>query len=136
MTEIGKGSLEDKAYDEQRHVSCNITEMCRYINFGIIAASYTLISSDNASAIKILETIPRAIVAPAYFSAVSLALDYLQFTSAYLNIREAIKSKTFLHDSSLWTYVCRDALFWGKQLFCVIAIVFFIANLVRYAQIL
>jgi len=125
---------EDSLYDQQRHVTSNITDMCRYINFGIIAACYALIASSNAGAALLFELTPRLILGAAVFSSLSLLLDYLQFAAGYISVCEAIKSSDFQYNTRSLSYRARRIFFFAKQGYCLISILFFIASLLKYAN--
>ncbi|MDI1227069.1 MAG: hypothetical protein PSY14_05240 [bacterium] len=114
--------------DEQRHVTENVTELCRYISFGILATCYALFTSDAVFAKKILENNQNWILASALSASLAIASDYLQFLAGYVSVRKALKNKkgNFNYDPDSRSQKFRYGLFIMKQILVTTSVLFFV----------
>jgi len=69
----------DSVLDEQRHVSSKISDLCRYIGFGITAAVYSIFVSKSDFAMSLLASDKLLLVLTAITAIVIILFDYLQF---------------------------------------------------------
>lgn len=125
-----------KVLEEKRHVSSKISELSRYIGFGLVAVAYAILTSDSSVIAKLYGERQFLIVLAAAFGTLAVILDYVQFLSGYLAVQAALKNKDgdFKYDDSSLPYKLRSGAFWGKQLASLAgAITFSIALVIALA---
>jgi hypothetical protein len=114
--------------DQQQHVTENVTELCRYISFGIVATCYALFTSDAVFVKTLLENNQYWIIASALSASFAIASDYFQFLAGYISVRKALKNKkgNYSYDSSSITYNARFVFFVTKQILVTLSVIFFV----------
>jgi hypothetical protein len=115
-----------KTLDEKRHVSQKLSDLIRYISFGIIAACYSLFTSETKIILEILARYKFHLSVATEFAILSIAIDYLQFLFAYLSTNKALRNQNNLYDKSSICYQWRGYCFHLKQGTTLIAIGFFL----------
>jgi len=116
----------DKRLDEKRHVSQKLSDLIRYISFGIIAACYSMFTSDTNLILGILAKYKWHLSVATEFSVLSIALDYLQFLFAYFSNNEALSKESNLYNKDSICYQWRTYCFYLKQASTLISIGFFL----------
>lgn len=107
-----------KVLEEKRHVSSKISDLSRYIGFGLVAVAYAILTSDSEVIAKLYGGRQFLVLLAAAFGTLAVILDYVQFLSGYLAVQAALKNKDgdFQYDDSSLPYKIRIGAFWGKQL--------------------
>lgn len=115
-----------KVLDEKRHVSQKLSDLIRYISFGIVAACYSLFTSETKIILGILSKYKFHLSVATEFSILSIALDYMQFLFAYFSTNKALDKPNNLYDKNSICYLWRVYCFHLKQGTTLIAIGFFL----------
>ena len=103
--------------EEKRHVSSKISDLSRYIGFGLVAVVYTILTSDSKSVIKIYENYTFLLLLVAGLGAVTILIDYLQFVGGYFAVEAALKNEddSYRYNPKSFWYQLRTIAFWIKQ---------------------
>jgi hypothetical protein len=103
--------------EEKRYVSSKISDLCRYIGFGLVAVVYSLLTSDSDVVIKLYEKHITFLLIVAAFGVSTIVLDYLQFLGGYYAVNSALKNEEgeFLYDDNWFSYKLRRWAFYAKQ---------------------
>ena len=67
-----------KQRENQNFFSEKLSDLARYMGFGLAAAAFTLLSSDSTFAKKLAETADALLVLAAAFGCLTVLFDYLQ----------------------------------------------------------
>lgn len=107
----------NKVLEEKRHVSSKISDLSRYIGFGLVAVAYAILTSSSADIASLYGERRFLVLLAAAFGTLAVILDYVQFLSGYLAVQAALKNKVgeFEYDDSSFSYKLRSGAFWGKQ---------------------
>lgn len=114
------GDLEERRKSvlaEKRHVSSKISDLSRYVGFGLVAVVYAILTSDSKIVIQLYERYTTALLAAAFFGALTVILDYLQFLGGYLAVEQALQNEegSYCYDDKSFWYKLRVNAFWMKQ---------------------
>lgn len=120
-----------KVLEEKRHVSSKISDLSRYIGFGLVAVAYAILTSDSASVQKLYEDRQLLIILSAGFGTLAVIFDYVQFLAGYLAVQTAISNAGggFKYDDGSLSYKLRTWAFWVKQVAALAGAVIFAAAL-------
>jgi len=121
----------NRVLDQKTHVSGKISDMCRYIGFGVVAVAWTTLNSSAAFSVSVASNHRTALIGSAIFGILTVAFDYLQFLCGYFSINEALKSSTNEYDSSSASYRFRSHFFWAKQVTAALAMLFLLYVVLR-----
>ncbi|MER9914011.1 hypothetical protein NKJ71_25630 [Mesorhizobium sp. M0050] len=102
--------------DEKKSVSTTISELCRYIAFGLLVAFYT-VSVDNSEFSKTLKTYGVLVFLIGFSGAMAILCDYLQYLCGLTTINRALATKVYEYDDTSWAYWGRQSAFEAKQFF-------------------
>lgn len=107
-----------KVLEEKRHVSSKISDLSRYIGFGLVAVAYAILTSDSAPILKLYGERRILVLAAAGLGTLAIIFDYIQFLAGYLAVQKALKNVEgeFKYDDTSVSYKLRSLAFWGKQL--------------------
>lgn len=119
------------AIEEQRHVTENITGLCRYIGFGVAAACYALFTSNSTFASNFIAQYKSILLIAALFAILTILFDYLQFLCGYIMVRKALNlpAEDCGYDTRSLSYRCRFRFFYLKQISVVLSVVALIISL-------
>ena len=112
--------------DEKRHVSTNISNLCRYIAFGTVAVNWALITSTAQFASSIAASAGSSLMLSATGGILAILFDYLQFLAGYFSVNKALDSTDNTYNTALISYKLRVFFFWAKQAAAVIGILILI----------
>lgn len=104
-----------RVIDHKTHVSGKISDMCRYIGFGVIAVAWMTLNSSADFSVSLASEFQMELTISAIFGILTVAFDYLQFLCGYFSVNDALKSKDNDYDSSSLPYKFRSHFFWAKQ---------------------
>lgn len=114
------GDIEERrksVLEEKRHVSSKISDLSRYVGFGLVAVVYAILTSDSEIVIQLYEHYTTALLTAAAFGVLTVILDYLQFLGGYLSVEQALQNEegSFRYDNKSFWYKLRVTAFWMKQ---------------------
>jgi len=125
MTDVDKRKV---VLEEKRHVSSKISDLSRYIGFGLVAVVYTILTSDSKAVIKIYENYTFLLLLVAEFGAATILFDYLQFVGGYFSVEAALKNEgdSYRYNSKSFWYQLRIIAFWIKQVIALLGAILLI----------
>lgn len=108
----------NKVLEEKRHVSSRISDLSRYIGFGLVAVTYAILTSDSAVIARLYGGRQLLLLVAAGFGMLAVILDYVQFLSGYFAVQSALENVDgeFKYDDESISYRLRSVAFWGKQI--------------------
>lgn len=128
VAEQRKAVLEQKTF-----VSGQISSLCRYIGFGLCAATFSLFTSTSSFAIAVVSEwmLRTALLVSTVMGVFAIFFDYLQFAAGFINVNAALDNEKgeFRYDNTLVSYKAREWFFYLKQAFVGIGVLFFLAAL-------
>ena len=102
--------------DEKRNVSSRITEIVRYIGFGLVIIFYTVMSGTDQFATTIREQSPCLLFVFGIAGVLTIILDYIQFLGGYFSVEAALDSEEQQYDYRSLAYKARKWAFAAKQI--------------------
>ncbi len=123
----------NKVLEEQRYVTSKISDLCRYIGFGIAAATYSIFSSSSDFAVNLLASDKVLLVFTAIAAILVIIVDYLQFLFGYIIVRVAIhnKSGAYKYNSDSLVYKGKFVFFYIKQVLTGVSVLLLLTTLIR-----
>lgn len=108
----------ERALEEKKNVSLRISDLCRYIGFGLVAVVFTILSSDSKLIIGIYENYKGWLLIASVLGILTIILDYLQFLSGYRVVQKALGNieGDYLYDDTSFWYWLRNFAFMAKQI--------------------
>lgn len=101
--------------EEKRHVSSKVSDLCRYIGFGVVAVAWATLNSSANFAVELTSNFQTELTISAVLGLLTVGLDYLQFVAGYLAVNRALQSENNEYDSASLSYKLRVWSFWVKQ---------------------
>ena len=101
--------------NEKNFTSSQISELSRYIAFGLAVLVFTLLTSDSAFAALVINEYRKVIVLAGFFSIISIMADYAQYFCGYLNASHVLETEEVRYRKSSVLYKLRSFLFIAKQ---------------------
>jgi hypothetical protein len=86
--EIRKRVLEEKFKS-----SSKISELCRYIGFGLAAVSFSILTSTSPYSIQLVKEYKPPLICSSIIGILVILLDYLQFLAKYICTNKALQNK-------------------------------------------
>ncbi len=129
MTDVDINDAKRKVVlEEKRHVSSKISDLSRYIGFGLVAVVYTILTSDSKSVTKIYENYTFLLLLVAELGAATILIDYLQFVGGYFAVEAALKNEddSYRYNPKSFWYQLRIITFWIKQVTAFLGALFLI----------
>jgi hypothetical protein len=116
-----------RVLEEQLHVTSKISDLCRYIGFGIAVACYSIFTSSSAFSQEVLINYNCliALLISVIFAVLTIFFDYLQFLCGYFAVRSALENEEneFNYNIDSFFYKCRFIFFYVKQATLLISVV-------------
>ncbi len=108
----------ERVLEEKKNVSSRISDLCRYIGFGLVAVVFTILSSDSELVIGIYENYTGWLLSASVLGTLTIILDYLQFLSGYRVVQKALCNKkgNYMYDDTSFWYWLRNFAFMAKQI--------------------
>lgn len=116
----------DKRHDEKRRMSNRVSDLCRYIGFGVVAVTWTLVTSTSDFATGVTAEYRTWLMLSASGGILTVLFDYLQYLAGYWSANEALSREDNLFDDASLAYKSRRILFWAKQASAIACIVILI----------
>lgn len=123
--------------EEKKHTSSKISDLVRYISFGLVAITYALFTSTAAFAEDLLEQYKTLMLWASFFGGITIAFDYLQFLCGYLSTNKALirSDNPNTYDDKWITYKARKWFFWMKQATVSVGLALFCYSMIASALI-
>ena len=120
--------VDKDVLDQQRHVTENITQLCRYIAFGIAATCYSVITSDSAFSKSLVLQHKQALITSTIIASFAIVFDYFQFLCGYGAVRHAVGNDVdgYAYDPDTFCYKARRVFFWLKQVALALSVISFV----------
>ena len=117
-------SQREKVLQVKKDVSSQISELCRYIGFGLVAVAYAVLTSSAPFATGLLEENKVPILISALMGCTTILFDYLQYLSGYFSVNEALNNKNagYHYIKKSLAYKMRGWCFIGKQAAVIIGL--------------
>ena len=115
-----------KQRENQNFFSEKLSDLARYIGFGLAAAAFTLLSSDSTFAKRLAETADALLVLAAAAGCLTVLLDYLHLFCGWRSASIAVKNKSDeyqMNPQSCRYRTFQFGFFYGKQLFAFVGAV-------------
>jgi len=113
----------EKVLEEKRHVSSKVSDLCRYIGFGVVAVVWTMLTASSEFASGVTANYRIYLLISATAGILTIFFDYLQFLAGYISVNKALDSENSSYDKSSISYKSRIFFFWAKQVTTVFGIV-------------
>lgn len=121
----------DKVLEEKRHVTQKISDLARYIGFGLCAVVFGLLMSDSAYAQNLIALELLPLFGAGILGLITVSFDYLQFVFAYKNVQQALKNETGGYEYPLTCSHClRSFFFLAKQYSAVVGVALLLYSLI------
>ena len=107
----------EKVLEEKRHVSSRVSDLCRYIGFGLVAVVFVLLSSGSDYAKGVVSQHQNMLLFIGGTGCLSVIFDYLQFFAGYITVNRALKNTegNYIYDDKLLSYKIRNWCFYFNQ---------------------
>lgn len=120
-----RSSSYNKAASERDFASTKVSDLCRIFGFGLLALSYSLIISDSEVPKLLVKNNRFLVFVMGLTSAVTIALDFIQYFSAYIQSVSAMKNDAFDYKvGRYWpTTIIRNICYYLKQISCLVGVI-------------
>lgn len=117
MTDDEKKEARKKVLEQKEKVSARISDLCRYIGFGLVAVVYAILTSDSKTVISIYEHYTGLLLGVAALGVLTIIVDYLQYLGGYYSVEKALKNEAgnYQYDDESFWYCLRNSAFIFKQ---------------------
>jgi len=123
---LGTDSNEANVVAERDFSSARISDTCRFIAFGILAATFSLLIADpKTEAHALLAANRNMFLLSAELSALALIFDYLHYVCANSAANAALKTN-FLYDITSLSYRLGGKLYYAKQIMVIVSALIFV----------
>jgi hypothetical protein len=113
----------EKRLSEKGARSKGISDLIRYISFGLVALTFSLFTSKAVFAVTLLTNYKTLFLLASLFGAVAIAFDYFHYLSGYVAVNKALKKDSHFYETSWISYWLIKPLFVLKQLFAISGVV-------------
>lgn len=127
MSDERKKILEEKA-----KCSSKVSDLCRYIGFGLAAVSFSILTSTSPFSISLFKAFKVPLICSAVCGIVVIVLDYMQYLSGYYSADKALKNTIheYKYETEWFSYRLRIWSFRSKQLLAFVGAVIFVVTIV------
>ncbi len=117
MTDNEKKEARKKVLEQKEKVSARVSDLCRYIGFGLVAVVYAILTSDSKAVISIYEHYTGFLLGVAALGVFTIIFDYLQYLGGYYSVEKALKNEigNYQYDDKSFWYRLRSSAFIFKQ---------------------
>ncbi len=113
----------EKRLSEKETRSKGISDLTRYISFGLVALTYSLFTSKAVFAATLLTNHKELFLLASLFGALAIAFDYFHYLAGYFAVNKALKKDNHLYETSWLSYSLIKPLFVLKQLLAVSGVI-------------
>lgn len=105
------------ALSDANSASQRISSTSRYISFGVIATSFSLLVSSSNYSIEIVEQERQLLILSSIFGIITILFDYFHSFFYYLSSKKAIKNKAkeYKYNTKSFVYRTGQFFFYSKQ---------------------
>lgn len=109
---------EKALLNEKKFVTARISDTCRFIGFGLLAAFYAIVSSGQAPVSESNASARIFLWIAGVCGLLTVFLDYLQYVAGFVATNKAILNSKgrYAYDRRWISYKMREFLFMAKQL--------------------
>lgn len=126
---------ESKRLSEKEARTRNISDLTRYIAFGLMALTYTVFTSKSDFSTSLIEDYEGLFLTASIMGVLSIASDYLQNLCGYISVKKALIESDYRYSRKWISYKLITLFFGVKQLAALIGVVLvFIAMLLTILQ--
>jgi hypothetical protein len=101
--------------DERRHVSGKVSDLCRFIGFGLLAVFYAVVVGETQFATTVTTKYWFLLYVMGIAGVLAIFFDYVQFACGERSVRDALKRPTQDYDDKAWAHWGRGKAFSVKQ---------------------
>lgn len=112
----------EKRISEKVARTTKISDLTRYISFGLVALTYSIFTSKSEFAVLLLENFKSLFLYASLSGFIAIFFDYLQYLFGYISVNKALKESDHQYDNEWCSYRLIKLLFVGKQLFVLIGV--------------
>ena len=113
--------------------SGKISDFSRYIGYGVVAATFTILTSTSPFAQKLFSESRIILLGSSTSGCLTILFDYLQYYFGYLASQKAAKNEEhdYQYDENWPVYKARTACFWLKQAAAFVSAILLIVLILR-----
>jgi hypothetical protein len=106
----------ERLLEQKKEVTSRISDLCRYIGFGLMIVFFTLKSGGFAKYLESPTTVQSVLIwVFGAAGALTIVSDYFQYVAANASVEAALRRKEQNYDEAAWAYRLRVWLFVVKQ---------------------
>jgi hypothetical protein len=107
----------DRVRAEKKNMSGKISDICRFIGFGLLAAFYTIYTDDQRFGALLSDGswAKFLLISFAFAGAVAIFFDYMQYAAGYRSVKDAIGADNKMYRDESWAYWIWNNAFLAKQ---------------------
>ena len=122
---MAKGEENEKQrLSEKEARTRNISDLTRYIAFGLMALTYTVFTSESDFSASLIGNYEVLFLAASIAGVVSISSDYLQNLFGYISVERALKESDYKYSKKWISYKLIRLFFLIKQAAVLIGVVF------------
>ena len=127
---------KDRVQQDKDFTSARISDLSRYIGFGLAGVVFLLLTSSSDYAEAMVRNFQAPLVLSATLGCLTVLFDYLHYFFGYLSSRTTAKDteRNYQFNPQSKLYVWRFRFFWAKQVCAVLgAVILIVCVLVNIA---
>jgi hypothetical protein len=107
-----------KVLEQKASVSSRISDLSRYIGFGLVAVVYTILTAKPGALSESYSQYSDLLLLAGLLGVITILFDYLQFLSGYFSVSQALKNQkgAYRYPDNTVAYKFRNVAFWLKQI--------------------
>ena len=114
---------KEKRLSEKEKRSKGISDLVRFISFGLVALTYSLFTSKADFAIALLASHKTLFLIASISGVISLTFDYLNYLCGYIAVNAALKENDFKYVKSWRSYSWIKPCFVLKQISGLVGVI-------------
>lgn len=122
-----------KRLSEKETRTKGISDLIRYISFGLVALTYSIFISKSMFSAELLANHKTILLVTSLCGALAIAFDYLQYLSGYIAVNKALAESDDLYNRQWWSYKFIKLFFVAKQLLAILGVVLVCVAMIRSA---
>lgn len=112
----------EKRISEKVTRTTRISDLTRYISFGLVALTYSIFTSKSEFSLLLLVNFKNMFLFASLCGFIAIVFDYLQYLFGYISVNKALKESDHQYDDQWFSYRLIKIFFVGKQLFVLIGV--------------
>lgn len=114
---------QEKRLSEKEKRSKGISDLVRFISFGLVALTYSLFTSKADFAIALLTNYKTLFLIASISGVISLIFDYFNYLCGYIAVNAALKESDFKYVKSWTSYSWIKRCFVLKQISALVGVI-------------